>query len=154
MAERIALNIPTPPGVSNVTAEVPEGYFKPEHIPTTIEDIQVGDVFHSHWGSTMSLNTYYKVIKRTAKFVTLRELRDVEHGTGFLQGVQYPLDEFVDHSSVYDSRRKEYPDGKVYAEVTRRLPTKLEEGRIWIKISEWEYARPWDGKLNSFDHAD
>jgi hypothetical protein len=133
---------------------MPKGYFKPEHVPATIEDIQVGDVFHSHWGSTMSHNTYYKVVKRTAKFVTLRELRSVEKGTGFLQGDQYPLDEFEDHSFVYDGRRKEYPDGKVYAEVTRRLPDKLENGRIWIKISEWEYARPWDGKLNSYDHAD
>ncbi len=76
--------------ITNIEKKMPEGYFKPEHVPTTIEDIQVGDVFHSHWGATMSLNTYYKVIKRTAKFVTLRELRDVEHGTGFLQGVQYP----------------------------------------------------------------
>jgi hypothetical protein len=140
--------------ITNTEKKLPEGYFKPEHIPTTIEDIQVGDVFHSHWGSTMSLNTYYKVIKRTAKFVTLRELRDVEQGTGFLQGVQYPLDEFVDHSSFYDGRRKEYTDGKVYAEVTRRLPAKLENGRVWIKISDYEYASPWDGRLNSYDHAD
>lgn len=154
MAERIALNIPTPPGVSNVTAEAPEGYFKPEHIPTTIEDIQVGDVFHSHCNATMACNYYYKVVKRTAKFVTLRELRNVEVGTGFLHGVEYPLDEFADHSCMYDGRRKEYPDGKVYCEVTRRLPDKLENGRIWIKISDWEYARPWDGKLNHFDHAD
>jgi hypothetical protein len=154
MAERIALNIPTPPGVSNVTAEVPEGYFKPEHIPTTIEDIQVGDVFHSHCNATMACNYYYKVIKRTAKFVTLRKLRDVEVDTDFLRGVQYPLDEFSDHSCMYDGRRKEYPDGKVYCEVTRRLPDKLENGRIWIKISDWEYASPWDGRLNSFDHAD
>lgn len=140
--------------ITNIEKKMPEGYFKPEHIPTTIEDIQVGDVFHSHWGATMSLNTYYKVIKRTAKFVTLRELRDVEQGTGFLHGVQYPLDEFTDYSSMHDGRRKEYPDGKVYAEVTRRLPTKLEEGRIWIKISDYEYASPWDGRLNSFDHVD
>ena len=154
MAERIALNIPTPPGVSNVTAEVPEGYFKPEHIPTTIEDIQVGDVFHSHCNATMACNYYYKVVKRTAKFVTLRMLRDVERGTGFLHGVQYPLDEFADYSSMYNGRRKEYPDGNVYCEVVRRLPEKLENGRIWVKITDWEYASPWDGRLNSYDHAD
>lgn len=140
--------------ITNIEKKMPEGYFMPEHIPTTIEDIRVGDVFHSHWGSTMALNTYYKVVKRTAKFVTLRELRSVEKGTGFLQGVQYPLDEFEDHSSMHDSRRKEYPDGKVYAEVTRRLPVKLENGRVWIKITDWEYASPWDGRLNSYDHAD
>ena len=154
MTERIALNIPTPPGVSNVTAEKPEGYFVPEHIPTTIEDIRVGDVFHSHWGYSMSLNTYYKVVKRTAKTVTLRELQSKEVGTGFLQGVEYPLDEFVDHSCVYDSRRKEYPDGKVYAEVTCRLPAELEDGKIWVKVSKYEWASPWDGRKNSFDHAD
>lgn len=140
--------------ITNIEKKMPEGYFKPEHIPTTIEDIQVGDVFHSHCNATMICNYYFKVIKRTAKFVTLRKLRSVEKGTGFLQGVQYPIDEFEDHSCVYDGRRKEYPDGKVYAEVTRRLPDKLENGRIWIKISEWEYARPWDGKLDSYDHAD
>lgn len=140
--------------ITNIEKKMPEGYFKPEHIPATIEDIQVGDVFHSHCNATMACNYYYKVVKRTPKFVTLRELRDVEVGTGFLRGVQYPLDEFSDYSCMHDGRRKEYPDGKVYAEVTRRLPTKLEDGRIWIKISDWEYARPWDGRLNSFDHAD
>jgi hypothetical protein len=140
--------------ITNIEKKMPEGYFKPEHIPTTIEDIQVGDVFHSHCNATMACNYYYKVIKRTAKFVTLRELRDVEVDTDFLRGVQYPLDEFSDHSCMYDGRRKEYPDGKVYCEVTRRLPDKLENGRIWIKISDWEYASPWDGRLNSFDHAD
>lgn len=140
--------------ITNIEKKMPEGYFKPEHIPTTIEDIQVGDVFHSHCNATMACNYYYKVVKCTAKFVTLRELRNVEVGTGFLHGVEYPMDEFADHSCMYDGRRKEYPDGKVYCEVTRRLPDKLENGRIWIKISDWEYARPWDGKLNSFDHAD
>ncbi len=140
--------------ITNIEKKMPEGYFMPEHIPTTIEDIRVGDVFHSHCNATMACNYYYKVIKRTPKFVTLRELRDVEQYTGFLHGVQYPLDEFIDYSSVHDGRRKEYPDGKVYAEVTRMLPDKLENGRIWIKISEWEYARPWDGKLNSYYHAD
>ena len=140
--------------ITNIEKKMPEGYFKPEHIPTTIEDIQVGDVFHSHCNATMACNYYYKVVKRTAKFVTLRELRNAEVGTDFLRGVEYPLDEFSDYSCVHDGRRKEYPDGKVYCEVTRRLPDKLEDGRIWIKISDWEYAKPWDGRLNSFDHAD
>lgn len=133
----------------------PEGYFMPEHIPQSIEDIRVGDVFHSHCVATMACNYYYKVIKRTPKFITLRELRSNSRGTGFLQGVQYPIDEFMDQSSCYNSRRKEYPDGKVYAEVTRRLPTELDrEGRIWVKIEDYEYATPWNGKLNYFDHAD
>ena len=151
----IALNIPTPLGVSNVTAKVPDGYFKPEHIPTTIEDIRVGDIFHAHCVATMSCNYYYKVVKRTKKFVTLRRLESIEQSTGFLHGVEYPIDKFEDYSNIYCSKRVEYPDGNVYCEVTRKLPDSLtESGRIWVRITDWEYASPWDGRLNSFDHAD
>lgn len=42
---------------------------KVTHIPTTQDDIQVGDVFHSSWGATMRMNTYWRVVRRTSKTV-------------------------------------------------------------------------------------
>lgn len=135
--------------------ELPEGYFKPEHIPTTIADIRVGDIFHCHWGATMAMNDYYKVIKRTAKTVTLRKLCTKSIAEGFLSGKQYPIDKFEDYSNMYCGHRKEYPDGKVYCEMTKKLPDSLDkQGRIWIKLSNYQFASPWDGRLDYFDYCD
>ena len=120
------------------------------HIPTTQADIQVGDIFHSSWGPTMVMNTYWRVVKRTAKTVTLRELQTVQHCTGFLSGDEYPIDEYVDSESMYDSRRTEV-DGKFYSQVTRRLDP---NGSMTIKVESFQYARPWDGKPDSYDHCD
>lgn len=127
-----------------------EEMIKVEHIPKTVDDIRVGDIFHSHWGATMSLNTFWKVIKRTNKFVTLRALRSITKGTGFLSGVEFPVDEFDDWSMVYDQYRFEDKDGKVYQQVTRKLPDK----DTTITIQPWMHAWPWNGKPASFDHCD
>lgn len=120
------------------------------HIPKTVDDIRVGDVFHSHWGATMSMNTFWKVVKRTKKFVTLRSLRSVEKGEGFLNGVEFPVDEFEDWSSVYDQYRFEDKDGKVYQQVTRKLP----DTGTTITVQPWMHAWPWNGKPAPFDHCD
>lgn len=155
MAEIMKLNIPTPPGVTNVTAEKPEGYFIPEHIPTTIDDVRVGDIFHCHWGATNALNDYYKVVKRTPKMVTLRLLRSKQIGTGFLSGIEYPIDEFADYESCYVGGRTVYPDGHVYCEYIKRLPSSLDKrGRIWVKLSNDQWACQWDGHMDHYDHCD
>lgn len=120
------------------------------HIPKTVDDIRVGDVFHSHWGATMSMNTFWKVVKRTKKFVTLRSLRSVEKGEGFLNGVEYPVDEFEDWSSVYDQYRFEDKDGKVYQQVTRKLPAT----GTTVTVQSYMRAWPWNGKPAPFDHCD
>jgi hypothetical protein len=123
---------------------------KVTHIPKTVDDIRVGDIFHSHWGATMSLNTFWKVVKRTAKMVTLRSLRTIEVGHGFLNGEEYPVDEFEDWSCCYDRYRFVDKDGKVYQQVIRKLP----ESGTTITIHTWMHAWPWNGKPASFDHCD
>lgn len=123
---------------------------KVTHIPTTQEDIQVGDVFHSSWGATMHMNTYWRVVRKTSKTVTLRELQTVQHCTGFLSGEEYPIDEYVDSENLYDRRRVEV-DGKFYSQVTRWLNAK---GSMTVKIESYQFARPWDGKPDTYDHCD
>ncbi len=126
-----------------------EEMLKVEHFPTTVDDIRVGDIFHSQWGATMLMNTFWKVVKRTKKFVTLRALRRIEKGTDYLSGVEYPVDEF-EEAYMCDKYRFTDKDGNVYKQVTRRLP----ESGTCVKIEYYMYASPWKGKPASFDHCD
>ena len=124
---------------------------KVTHVPQTQDDIQVGDIFHSSWGATMRLNTYWKVIARTAKTVTLRTLNKVTVSGDGMTGREMPVDEFEDYSSVYDKTRFVDADGKAYSQVKRMLD---KEGRLSIKVESFMYAYPWNGEANSYDHWD
>ena len=124
---------------------------KVTHIPQTQEDIQVGDVFRSGWGATMSLNTFWKVVARTPKTVTLRTLRKVVVSGDGMSGKEMPVDEFVDYSNVYDNTRFVDKDGKVYIQVTRHLG---KQGKMSIKVESFMFAYPWDGDAKSFDYWD
>lgn len=124
---------------------------KVTHIPQTQEDIQVGDVFRSGWGATMSLNTFWKVVARTPKTVTLRTLNKVSVSGDGMTGEEMPVDEFEDYKMCYDQTRFVDKDGKVYSQVTRHLN---KQGKMSIKVEDYMYAYPWDGKPKSYDHWD
>lgn len=121
------------------------------HIPKTDSDIDVGDIFYSTWGATMTMVTYWKVVKRTAQFVTLRELDTYEESDGgFLSGYSKPLDKFKNYSNVYSSSRFEDTDGKVYSQCR----VKLTNGSTKLKIKSYMYAYPWNGKPKYYNHCD
>lgn len=124
---------------------------KVTHVPQSQDDIQVGDIFHSGWGATMMLNTYWKVVARTAKTVTLRTLRKVTVSGDGMSGKEMPVDEFEDYSNVYDKTRFVDTDGKVYSQVKRMLD---KAGRMSIKVESFMYAYPWNGEANGYDHWD
>ena len=122
------------------------------HFPKTANDIQVGDIFHSSWGATMTLNTYWKVVKRTPCFITLRELAtESENDGGFLSGNEWPLDRFADHSCVHDKERFEDTDGKVYAQRTVKVQ---KNNSTTLKLEDFMHAHPWDGKPHYYNHCD
>ena len=131
---------------------------KLDHIPTTADDIKVGDIFACSWGATMLMVDYYKVISRTKCYVTIRELNTVEESTGFLSGTCMPVvDEFADYSSCYTDARFEDKDGKVYAQYRVKISDyKDGEGnrRPCLKIKAWKTAYPWNGSPKSFNHCD
>ena len=45
------------------------------HIPTSAEDIQVGDIFYSSKTYNSTSVTFYQVVSRTKKTFTLREMK-------------------------------------------------------------------------------
>ena len=122
-----------------------------KHIPKTAADIQVGDIYFCSWGATMLLANFYKVVKRTKCFVTLRELDTVEKGDDQFTGTSVPLDTFVDSSSVYDDERFVDADGKVYAQRTVKVDPKGSPN-LWYK--KFMCCRPWDGQPKPYDHCD
>ena len=45
------------------------------HIPTSVEDIQVGDIFYSSKTYNSTWVTFYQVVSRTKKTFTLKEMK-------------------------------------------------------------------------------
>lgn len=121
------------------------------HVPQTADDIRVGDIFHSHWGATMALNSYWKVVKRTKCFITIRELETASKSDGCFTGTEWPLDAFADHGCMYDKERFVDTDGKVYAQRTVKVRP---DGSPRLKLEDYMWAWPWDGKPHSYDHCD
>lgn len=124
---------------------------KVTHTPATADDIRVGDIFSCCWGYSMVLVDFFKVVKRTNCFVTLRKLASKENHDDQFSGTSVPLDEFDDYSCVYDDERFEDTDGKVYAQRTVRLPS---DCSTRLKYKKFMTCKPWDGKPKFFDHCD
>ena len=91
-------------------------------------------------------------MKRTKCFITLRELdtESVNDG-GYLSGTEVPLDRFADYSCVHDKERFEDTDGKVYAQRTVQVQ---KDNSTTLKLENFKYANPWDGKPNYYNHCD
>lgn len=123
------------------------------HTPTSADDIKVGDIYFSSWGATMSMITYFKVVKRTKHFVTLRVLEQLEKHDDMFSGTSMPLDEFENHSNVYDDERFVDTDGFVYGQRTVKVNPQG-NGSAVLRYKDFMWCRPWDGRAKFFDHCD
>jgi len=103
-------------------------------------EIKVGDILVSSWGYSMILNSWYQVVKRTAKTVTVREIcSKTVNGNGF-QGESMPIpDQFHvgANADVFHSKKLHHNGD-----------------RPFIKMTDYEYAYLWDGTPEPFDHLD
>jgi hypothetical protein len=129
------------------------GYAVVTHTPTSADDIQVGDIYYSKWGATMAMVTYFKVVKRTKQFVTLRTLEQLETHDNMFAGTTMPLDEFENRSNVYDDERFEDENGFVYGQRTVKVDPNG-NGSAVLRYKDFMWCYPWDGKKKSFDHCD
>jgi len=97
--------------------------------------IQIGDIFYCGWGYSMSLNDWYKVVEKSpsGKTIKIRKLakRTVE-GHGGFSGREVPIVDMFASDNITTHR---VLDGN-------------------IKISEYSWARLWDGESKWFDHLD
>lgn len=129
------------------------GYAVVTHTPTSAIDIQVGDIYYSCWGATMAMVTFFKVVKRTKQFVTLRILEQHEKHDDMFSGTTVPLDEFENHSNLYDGERFVDDDGFVYGQRTIKVDPDG-NGSAVLRYKKFMWCYPWDGRRKSFDHCD
>ena len=85
---------------------------------------KVGDILVSSWGYDQTNATFYRVMKITSKSVRIQKIEG----------------EYVS----YGSSAKKIP--KTPYKTTGKLMTKRATRPDSIKISSYEYARPWNGK--------
>lgn len=129
------------------------GYAVVTHTPTSADDIQVGDIYFSSWGATMAMMTFFKVVKRTKQFVTLRVLDQLETHDDMFAGTTMPLDEFENRSNVYDDERFEDENGFVYGQRTVKVNPDG-SGSAVLRYKSFMWCYPWDGRKKFFDHCD
>ena len=86
---------------------------------------EIGDVLYSSWGYDQTNIDFYQVVSKTSKTIGLRQLRcNRTYDPQFMSGEIVP----VKFSFCAETFR-------------RKLPT----SGSYIKISNWEYAKLWDG---------
>lgn len=77
-----------------------------------IEDIKIGDVIADKWGVTMSLYSFYQVIKKTDKTITIRPMRKAtSRWCGFMECEVKPI--FADELAKTITKRAD-KDGNIY----------------------------------------
>lgn len=106
----------------------------------TKTNVEVGDIFHCSWGYDMTINDYYQVVDITpsGKSVRVRKLNKELVNTGdYFSGREMPIKDSFSSDHVR----------------TLRLQTSYMD-TPQIKISEYSWARLWDGVSNYFNHMD
>lgn len=102
--------------------------------------VKVGDIFHCSWGYDMTINDYYQVVALTpsGKSVKVRKLnKELVNAGEYFSGREMPKkNSFVGENVKTHRLQKSYMD----------TPQ--------IKISEYSWARLWDGSSNYFNHMD
>ena len=99
-------------------------------------DIQVGNIMVVDWGATMTLPTFYKVKKRTAKRAVLTEIKSKNVDGDGMIGHSIPFDEPVERSCFGDLNIVIRDDGNGWCAKHSKI------------------ARPWDGTPERYDHWD
>ena len=102
--------------------------------------VEVGDIFHCSWGYDMTINDYYQVVGLTpsGKSVRVKKLnKQYVVAEEYMSGREMPLKD--DFASDYVR--------------TLRLQTSYMDTPE-IKITNYSWARLWDGESNYFNHMD
>lgn len=111
---------------------------------TTTKEITPGDIMVSHWGYNMILNTFYIVLKRTPKTVTMVEIGSTPtENWSNMRGDVMPNPA---HIARWPEYHKSHGGPKT---LTRKLH---DDG--YVNINEYASAYKWDGKPCYEDHWD
>lgn len=100
------------------------------------ESVKIGDIFHSSWGYSMTINSYYQVVGKKGKTsVVLREIKSEKEG--YFDGKETPIKDSFKKDDTFTKRVKDYGYGVAA-----------------VKINDCEYAKIWSGKANLFNNND
>ena len=103
------------------------------------QEIKVGDILVCSWGYSMSLVDFYKVVKVTAKSAFLLKMgnKTVEHDS-------YGMYSRVMPSEICTTDKP----------LMRRIQRSHYDGELYCKITDYQYARKWDGQSKYFNDND
>lgn len=102
------------------------------------ESVKIGDIFHSSWGYSMTINSYYQVVGKKGKTsVVLKEIKSEK--VGYSDGEETPIKDSFKADNAFTKKIKNYGYG-------HEVPA--------IKINDSEYAKLWNGKANSYNYND
>ena len=113
---------------------------KKGEIMDTKMEVKVGDIFHCSWGYDMTINDYYQVVGLTpsGKSVKVRKLnKETVYSGEYFSGREMPI-------------KDDFKSEKIK---THRLQTSYMD-TPQIKISDYSWARMWDGASSYFNHMD
>lgn len=117
----------------NLVAKTADWLAKEEAIKTGMDSLKVGDIFVSEFGYSMSLVSFYMVVRKTAKQVVLSPMKTFRDRRGCMGG------EFI-ATPV---------DGSENLEVQTRHKVRFDLGSPCVSISSCQTAFLWDGKPRS-----
>lgn len=114
---------------------------------TTTTDIRPGDILVAKWGYSMILNTFYQVVKRTAKTATILEIGSV-HSEAWDNGRGYVLP-CPAHHERWSRGHENAGELKLY---TRKIHENGDQ--TFINVDNARFAHKWDGEPCYEDHWD
>lgn len=103
------------------------------------KSIKVGDILVCSWGYSMTLVDFYKVVKTTPKTAYLSKM-----GSKTVEQDAYGMSSRVMPGEVISSEKP----------LMRRIQKSNYNGELYCKITDYQYARKWDGKSKYFNDND
>lgn len=119
-----------------------------------VEKVEIGTIFVSSWGYDQTNIDFYKVIKMTDKTVWLQEVeKEYLKQTGWahyeVKATNIPK---IYTKFIYNNEGYKVGEKEVEAPIIRK---KLGEsyGKVYVRISSFEYAYVWNGQTKIETHT-
>jgi hypothetical protein len=119
-----------------------------------VEKIEVGTIFVSSWGYDQTNIDFYKVVKMTDKTVWLQEVeKEYVKQTGWAHYAVKATDIVKKYNKfIYNNEGIKVGETEIEAPIIRK---KIGDsyGRVYVRISSFEYAYIWSGREEHESHT-
>ena len=132
--------------------------------PQTIEEIKVGDVWSSSWGYDQTNVDFYKVIKKTNKMIWLRKIGQIyvkQTSWASEDVLPDPTNELWERDYIKREKLAKMPEAQLleedkgegayvyvkYPAISKHLVQSFgHSGGLYVKLSSYSHATPFDGR--------